>query len=725
MCRNTSRSPITAPMTTLSMLNWLRQPKMRGTLGYALAVVSMVVAVLAARTLLDLHVPLAITAFSFCAIAITFWYGGTGPGLLATVLAVVVRTFFFEPELPWILRIAYDFVFMLFSFFMLQATRAKNHLEWIVTRRTAALTRANETLQQEVAERKRAEEALQQNVKALQNALEEIQVLKDQLYKENLALREEIDVNRMFEEIVGSSPALQVVLSRVAKVAPTDSTVLVTGETGTGKELIARAIHKRSQRAARAFVSVNCSAIPSSLIASELFGHEKGAFTGAIQRRLGRFELADGGTLFLDEIGELSQETQIALLRVLQEREFERVGSNYPVKVDVRLIAATNRDLPAAVTQGTFRQDLFYRLNVFPIAVPPLRERAEDVPLLVEYFVGRFAKGSGKTIRNIGRQTLQKLRAYPWPGNIRELQNVVERAVILSESDTFEVDESWLKLEPAESARPHGGLLALADREVEMIEAALADSHGASRDLPGRRRNSAFHGRHWNRRSSGSASISTGRSTLRRNSVTFFSSCSSFVILLSLRRDRDTPFVFFQRFADGQPVAMFSYGSFIKRRTMMTHTEIHFHQRTTLTPEQYIAGLTDFGPGRAKLFGNSADEYLTVHHLGRSEADVTEGSGGIWERLHYDWSDPNHVVLTTTDSNLWGGASGHVYTFTRHPDGTTDIDLVVIRDGKNLKGRLLGIVVRTVGRSVLEKAFANSVKAIEARNVSEKELTAQ
>jgi formate hydrogenlyase transcriptional activator len=227
---------------------------------------------------------------------------------------------------------------------------------------------------------------------------------------------------------------------------------------------------------------VNCAAIPQSLIASELFGHEKGAFTGALQRRLGRFEAADGGTIFLDEIGELPMETQISLLRVLQEREFERVGSNHPIKVDVRVIAATNRDLPAAAAQGTFRQDLFYRLNVFPIAVPPLRERADDIPLLVQYFVGRFAKGTGKNIRNISKQTLDQLRAYQWPGNIRELQNVVERSVILSESDTFVVDESWLKLESGESQRPGvasvEGLSALADREVEMIEAALAESHG-------------------------------------------------------------------------------------------------------------------------------------------------------------------------------------------------------------------------------------------------------
>jgi PAS domain S-box-containing protein len=301
---------------------------------------------------------------------------------------------------------------------------------------------------------------------------------EERLRNENLVLREEIDRTSMFEEIVGSSKPMRNLVKQVEKVAPSDSTVLVLGETGTGKELIARALHRRSKRANRAFVRVNCAAIPQSLIASELFGHEKGAFTGALQRRLGRFEAADGGTLFLDEIGDLPMETQIALLRVLQEREFERVGSNHPIKIDVRLIAATNRDLRAAVAGGTFRQDLFYRLNVFPIAVPPLRERAEDIPLLVEYFVGRYAGSAGKNIRNIGRDTLEALRAYSWPGNIRELQNVVERAVILSESDTFVVDEIWLKRESFESARPQQGLSALADREVEMIEAALAESHG-------------------------------------------------------------------------------------------------------------------------------------------------------------------------------------------------------------------------------------------------------
>jgi formate hydrogenlyase transcriptional activator len=301
--------------------------------------------------------------------------------------------------------------------------------------------------------------------------------IEERLRNENIVLREEIDRSSMFGEIVGSSRPVRQLLKQLEKVAPSDSTALILGETGTGKELVARALHRRSKRASRTFIRVNCAAIPQSLIASELFGHEKGAFTGALQRRVGRFEAANGGTLFLDEIGELPMETQIALLRVLQEREIERVGSNYPISVDVRLIAATNRDLPAAVATGTFRQDLFYRLNVLPITVPALRERTEDIPLLVEYFVGRFAKEGGKTIRHISKQTLVQLKSYQWPGNIRELQNVVERAVILSETDTFVVDDSWLKDESAESSQKRG-FSALADREVEMIEAALAETHG-------------------------------------------------------------------------------------------------------------------------------------------------------------------------------------------------------------------------------------------------------
>ncbi|HET7004527.1 MAG TPA: sigma 54-interacting transcriptional regulator, partial [Candidatus Binatia bacterium] len=297
--------------------------------------------------------------------------------------------------------------------------------------------------------------------------------------KENLALREEIDHSSMFEEIVGSSEALRKVLAQVAKVAGVDSTVLILGETGTGKELIARAIHKRSKRAARAFIRVNCAAIPQTLIASELFGHEKGAFTGALQRRLGRFELADGGTIFLDEVGELPAETQTALLRVLQEREFERVGSSQPIAVDVRVLAATNRNLKAAVAAGSFRQDLFYRLNVFPIQIPSLRERKDDIPLLVEYLIERYAKQAGKKIRNIRKETLALFQAYGWPGNIRELQNVIERAVVLCDSETFSVDETWLRREGQLLSGPSKPFVAtLAEREKELIEAVLAECRG-------------------------------------------------------------------------------------------------------------------------------------------------------------------------------------------------------------------------------------------------------
>jgi transcriptional regulator with PAS, ATPase and Fis domain len=318
------------------------------------------------------------------------------------------------------------------------------------------------------------------DITAMKNAFEEIQILRDQLYKENLALREEIDIARMFEEIVGSSPALQAVLSRVAKVAPTDSTVLITGETGTGKELIARAIHKRSQRSSRAFVSVNCAAIPRDLIASELFGHEKGAFTGAAQRRLGRFESADGGTIFLDEVGELPAETQIALLRVLQEREIQRVGGNESLKTDVRVVAATNRDLQAAISDGKLRDDLFYRLNVFPIEVPALRERKEDIPLLVEYFAGRYATQAGKKITGISKRSMELLQSYKWPGNIRELQNVIERSVIISDSKDLSIDESWLvgrSPAGADTATQPFSETLLA-HEKEMIESALAESKG-------------------------------------------------------------------------------------------------------------------------------------------------------------------------------------------------------------------------------------------------------
>jgi PAS domain S-box-containing protein len=303
---------------------------------------------------------------------------------------------------------------------------------------------------------------------------------EDRLRSENVALREEIDKASMFEEIVGTSPALQAVLSRVSKVARSDSTVLITGETGTGKELVARAIHRRSNRASRAFVSVNCAAIPRDLIASELFGHEKGAFTGATQQRLGRFELAGGGTIFLDEVGELPSETQVALLRVLQEHEFERVGGTRRIRADVRVIAATNRDLQAAIRAGSFRNDLFYRLHVFPIEIPALRERGEDIALLVEYFIDRYARKAGKNIRDISKKTLELLQSYPWPGNIRELQNVIERSVLLCETESFSIDGSWLPQQPP-PAEPKDQIelpLKLVAQEKSMIEAALKESRG-------------------------------------------------------------------------------------------------------------------------------------------------------------------------------------------------------------------------------------------------------
>jgi formate hydrogenlyase transcriptional activator len=324
----------------------------------------------------------------------------------------------------------------------------------------------------DVTDRKAAEQELRR-------AFAEIQALKDRLQQENIALREEVEKTSMFEEIVGVSQPLRSVLAQVARVAPTDSTVLITGETGTGKELVARAIHKLSLRSARTLVSVNCAAIPPSLIASELFGHEKGAFTGALQRRQGRFELADGGTIFLDEVGELPAETQMTLLRVLQEREFERVGGGRPIRTDVRVIAASNRDLEAAVAQNAFRADLYYRLNVFPLEMPALRNRPADIPVLVEYFIHRYARRAGKKIRGINKSSLDLLRSYDWPGNVRELQNVVERAVIVSDSETLSIDERWLSGWPRiaqVAAAPRSQ--SLATREKGAIEDVLEETRG-------------------------------------------------------------------------------------------------------------------------------------------------------------------------------------------------------------------------------------------------------
>ena len=309
--------------------------------------------------------------------------------------------------------------------------------------------------------------------------IDDLKRAKEQAKNENAALRDEISSASMFEEIVGSSAPIRTVLQQVARVAPTDSTVLITGDTGTGKELVARAIHKRSARSARPFVAVNCAAVPASLIASELFGHERGAFTGALQRRQGKFELADGGTLFLDEVGELPADTQVALLRVLQEREFERVGGSRPIRIDVRVIAATNRDLHTAIAERAFRSDLFYRLNVFPVEIPPLHERPTDIPILVEYFVHRLSKRAGKKITGISSKTLDLLQSYPWPGNIRELQNVIERAVIVSDGELLTVDSRWLagRSTPSPASKqPLGD--ALGERERAMIEGALAETKG-------------------------------------------------------------------------------------------------------------------------------------------------------------------------------------------------------------------------------------------------------
>ncbi|HYM59809.1 MAG TPA: sigma 54-interacting transcriptional regulator, partial [Thermoanaerobaculia bacterium] len=352
----------------------------------------------------------------------------------------------------------------------LRMRNAQGEYRWILVRAVSlrddsgAIVRWYGTIT-DIDDRKRAEEELRQ--------------LKDQLYNENVALRDEISQASMFEEIVGSSAPLRRVLSLVTKVAGTDSTVLITGETGTGKELIARAIHKRSLRASRPFVSVNCGAIPPSLITSELFGYEKGAFTGAIQRHLGRFELADRGTIFLDEIGDLPPEAQVAVLRVLQERTFDRVGGSKPVGVDVRVIAATNRDLDKGVADGSFRDDLYYRLSVFPIHAPPLRDRIGDIPVLVQYLTQRYSANVGKKIRNVSRRTMDVLTEYKWPGNVRELQNVIQRAVILCDSDTLVVDETWLQNRLARETTGSRGLGRPTIREEkEMIESALAGSSG-------------------------------------------------------------------------------------------------------------------------------------------------------------------------------------------------------------------------------------------------------
>ena len=314
---------------------------------------------------------------------------------------------------------------------------------------------------------------------AVSNALayDQIRSLKEQLLLENRVLQEEIVQRSIYEEIVGSSSSLHKLLAAIEKVAPTDSTVLVTGETGTGKELVAHAIHRRSPRCDRALVKVNCAALPAELIASELFGHEKGAFTGAMQQRIGRFEAANGGTIFLDEIAELSPEIQVSLLRVLQEKEFERVGGNRTIKTDVRVIAATNKDLRREVNEGQFRMDLFYRLNVFPVHVPPLRERVNDIPMLVDYFAARLAARTGKKISQIEKRSLSAMQQYSWPGNIRELQNVIERCVILADGEVLRLEPGTLTQELPSIPKPSHTTFAGSDRKVQ-IEAILRETRG-------------------------------------------------------------------------------------------------------------------------------------------------------------------------------------------------------------------------------------------------------
>ena len=463
------------------LLAWIFVPQRSGAPLRRCGVAAVSVALAAAAALLLRHynLPHPFTSFSFAAIAITFWYAGTGPGLLAVVFSWFVLTYFFTPlkvgNLPWD---SYVFIYGVFGFLVSRfsssriraeqsCAEARDALEIRVVERTADLTMANQALRQ---------------------AKEELSELTQKLAQENLYLEDEIRSDANFKEIVGKSQQLHRVLKLVETVAPTDSTVLIYGETGTGKELIARAIHDLSSRRSRTFVRLNCAAIPAGLLESELFGHEKGAFTGAFAQRIGRLELANNGTLFLDEIGDLPPELQPKLLRVLQEREFERLGSARTLSTNVRLIAATNRNLSNMVQEGKFRSDLFFRLNVFPVDLPPLRERREDIPLLVRQFAEDFSRRMNKTIETISPATMDALCRYPWPGNVRELQNVVERAVILSrgpalvvplaEMERHSTPEPAREEAPVRSARRQPVRSILREVDRDQIIRVLRDANG-------------------------------------------------------------------------------------------------------------------------------------------------------------------------------------------------------------------------------------------------------
>src|SRR5712691_6467494 len=434
-------------MSRLAISSFLARRTFAIVLRYGTAVVLVTMALATALLLRHYALPHPFTSFSFAAIAITFWYAGARPGLLALLLSYSAMSYFSIPvKVGGSSSGSYLIIYGIFGLFVSWfsssrrraerlLTEARDNLELQVAERTGELTAANEELQSTQAE--------------LRSERDRLKLLTDKLAQEKLYLEDEIRADANFEEIVGKSPALHRVLKLVETVAPTDSTALIYGETGTGKELIARGIHDLSPRRSKPFVKLNCAAIPTGLLESELFGHEKGAFTGAIAQRIGRFEVADGGTIFLDEIGEIPLELQTKLLRVLQEREFERLGSSRTLRTDARLIAATNRDLEAMVAEQKFRSDLYFRLNVFPVHVPPLRERQGDIPLLVRHFTQQFSRHMKKVIETIPSAAMDALSRYHWPGNIRELQNVIERAVIVSAGPALSIDVSDLKFPKA------------------------------------------------------------------------------------------------------------------------------------------------------------------------------------------------------------------------------------------------------------------------------------